>query len=325
MLVRLGWFLGLLLTTVLAPCFAQGQDYPSRPIKLIVGYVPGPGPDFAARTIAPKLAEILGQPVVVENKAGAGGSIAAAFVAAAPADGYTLFMAEASQLEIAPFIFRNLSYNSQRDFTPISLVTDGSGFVLASSAKGKIKTIQDVIALSKKEPDSLTYGTAGVGTLHQFIMEAFTNSAGIKMRHIPYKGGGQSMPAFLAGDHDVWTGSLQSIFPHVRAGTVTVLAVTAESRLPLIPNVPSLGEIVPGFAMESHTGIMGPAKLPAAVVNKLNSAIRAAIQDPAVRVALSADGTRAVRATTPQEYQELVRKNLRKFERIAREANINPE
>lgn len=311
---------------LLAPGTVLGQtDYPNRAIKLVVGYVPGPGPDFAARTIAPKLAEILGQPVVVENKAGAGGTLATSFVATAPPDGYTLLVAEAAQLELAPYVFKSLSYNPLKDLTPISLVTQGSGFVLVSSPKSKIHTIRDMVAEAKRAPGKLTYGTAGIGSLHHLIMESFTEAVGIQMQHIPYKGGGQSLPAFLGGEHDIWTGSLQSIWPHVRAGNATLLAVSAGTRLPVIPDVPSLSELAPGFAMESHTGLLGPANMPPAIVTKISAALKTVLADPAVRTTLSAEGSRTVSWSSGQDYQDMVRVNLKKYEKATRQANIRPE
>ena len=314
------------LVTLCAAGSAIAQaDYPNRPIKLVVGYVPGPGPDFLARTIAPKLSELLGQPVVVENRAGAGGTLATSFVVAAPPDGYTLLVAEASQLEIAPYVFKTLSYDPIKDLTPISLATDGSGFVLVSSPKGKIRSIQDMVSEAKKAPGKLTYGTAGIGSLHQLIMESFSEATGIKLQHIPYKGGGQSMPAFLGGEHDIWTGSLQSIWPHARAGNATLLAVSAGTRLPVIPDVPSLSELVPGFAMESHTGLLGPANMSPAIVAKLSAALKTVLADPAIRTKLSAEGSRTVRWTTGQEYQDMIRANLKKYDKATKQANIKPE
>ncbi|MDO8943426.1 MAG: tripartite tricarboxylate transporter substrate binding protein, partial [Desulfobacterales bacterium] len=212
-----------------------------------------------------------------------------------------------------------------RDLTPISLATDGSGFVIVSSPKGKIRTIQDMVAEARKAPGRLTYGTAGIGSLHHLIMESFAEANGIQLQHIPYKGGGQSLPAFLAGEHDIWTGSLQSIWPHVRAGTATLLAVSAGTRLPVIADVPSLSEIVPGFAMESHTGLLGPANMSPAIVAKLSAALKTVLADPAVRTKLSAEGSRTVRWTTGQEYQDMIRANLRKYEKATKQANIKPE
>jgi tripartite-type tricarboxylate transporter receptor subunit TctC len=156
-------------------------------------------------------------------------------------------------------------------------------------------------------------------------MESFKDGAGIDVLHIPYKGGGQSLPAFLAGEVDIWVGSLQSVWPHVRAGNATVLAVTAGTRLPVIPDVPSLSEVVPGFNLESHTGLLGPANMPPDIVAKLSAATKLALQDPQLRVKLSAEGTRTVRWTTPAEYADMIRTNLKKYERAAKQANLRPE
>ena len=324
-IARLGLAVVLTSLGLLSP--AHAQSYPNRPIKILVGYVPGAtGPDFSARTIAPKLSQLLGQPVIVENRPGAGGTVATGVVVHSPADGYTLLLGETGQLEIAPYIYKDLPYKTLSDLTPIGMMTDGAGIVIIANTKTtKIRSIDDLIREAKANPGKLSYGSAGIGTIHHLVMETFKDGVGIDITHIPYKGGGQALPAFLAGDVPILVAAYQTVAPHVQAGSAVVLAVTGGKRLPALPNVPSLSEYVKGYSMESQLGLLGPANLPPDVVKKLSSALKATLESPDVRETLSAGGTRPIRWTTPEEYAEIIRDNLKKFERAVRLANVKPE
>lgn len=305
---------------------AEAQGYPDRPIKILVGYVPGAtGPDFSARTIAPKLSQILGRPVVVENRPGAGGTVATAMVVHAPPDGYTLLLGETGQLEIAPYIYDDLSYKTLTDLTPIGMMTDGAGIVIVVNTKTtKIRSIDDLIREAKANPGKLSYGSAGIGTIHHLAMETFADGVGIKLQHIPYKGGGQALPAFLAGDVSILIAAYQTVQPYVQAGSAVVLAATRGKRLPALPNVPSVSEYVKGYSMESQLGLLGPANMPPDIVKKLSAALKATLESPDVREKLSAGGTRPIRWTTPEEYTEIIRDNLKKFERAVKLAHVKP-
>ena len=321
----------LCLWAMLAACGLQGaalaQGYPNRPIKILVGYVPGAtGPDFSARTIAPKLSQLLGQPVVVENRPGAGGTVATAAVVHSPPDGYTLLLGETGQLEIAPYLYKDLPYKTLTDLTPIGMMTDGAGIVIIANTKTtKIRSIEDLIREAKANPGKLSYGSAGIGSIHHLVMETFKDGVGIDIVHIPYKGGGQALPAFLAGDVPILVAAYQTVAPHVQAGSAVVLAVTGGKRLPALPNVPSLSEVIKGYSMESQLGLLGPANMPTDVVRKLSAALKATLESPDVRETLSAGGTRPIRWTSPEEYGEVIRDNLKKFERAVRLANVKPE
>jgi Uncharacterized protein conserved in bacteria len=306
---------------------AMAQAYPNRPIKLLVGYVPGAtGPDFSARTVAPKLSQLLGQPVVVENRPGAGGTIATAMVASSPADGYTLLLGETGQLEIAPSVYKSLPYKTLTDLTPIGMMTDGAGIVLVANTKTtNIRSIPELIRQAKAAPGKLSYGSAGIGTIHHLIMESFKDGAGIDITHVPYKGGGQALPAFLAGDVPILVAAYQTVAPHVKAGSAVVLGATGGKRLPALPDVPSLSEFVKDYSMESQLGILGPANMPPEVVQKLSSALKTALESPDVRETLSAGGTRPIRWTPPEEYKETIRNNLKKYERAVRLANVQQQ
>lgn len=315
------------LTSFFAAGAALAQAYPAKPIRLIVGYVPGAtGPDFSARTIAPKLSQILGQPVVVENKPGAGGTIATAMVVNAPADGYTLLLGETGQLEIAPYVYKDLPYKTLTDLTPIGMMTDGAGIVLVANAKTTtIRSIPDLVRQAKEKPGTLSYGSAGNGTIHHLVMESFKDGVGIDLIHVPYKGGGQALPAFLAGDVHILVAAYQTVAQHVQAGSAVVLGASGGKRLPALPSVPALGEFVKGYSMESQLGILGPANMPPEIVQKLSQALKETLESPEVRERLSAGGTRPIRWTSPEGYKEVIQGNLRTFERAVRLANVKPQ
>jgi tripartite-type tricarboxylate transporter receptor subunit TctC len=324
--VRL-WLLAV-LATFFSVNVALAQSYPDRPIKLVVGYVPGAtGPDFSARTIAPKLAQLLGQPVIVENKPGAGGTIATELVANSSPDGYTLLLGETGQLEIAPNIYTHLPYKTLTDLTPIGMMTDGASIVIVANTKTTdIRSIADLIREAKANPGKLAYGSAGIGSIHHLIMETFKDGVGgIDITHIPYKGGGQALPAFLAGDVPILVAAYQTMAPHVQAGSAVVLAATGGKRISILPNVPSLSEYIKGYSMESQLGILGPANMPPEVVKKLSTALKAALESPEIRKTLSAGGTRPIRWTTPAEYTEIIRDNLKKFKHAVKLANVKAQ
>lgn len=323
-------FLKVCLWAALTALFmssAMAQGYPNRPIRLLVGYVPGAtGPDFSARTVAPKLSQILGQPVVVENRPGAGGTIATGMVVNAPADGYTLLLGETGQLEIAPFVYKSLPYKTLTDLTPIGMMTDGAGIVLVANTKTTaIRSIPDLIREAKAAPGKLSYGTAGIGSIHHLLMESFKDGTGIDVMHVPYKGGGQALPAFLAGDVPILVAAYQTVAPHVKAGSAVVLGATGGARLPALPDIPSLSEFVKGYNMESQLGILGPANMPPEIVEKLSRALKATLESPDVKETLSAEGTRPIRWTSPEDYRQIIGDNLKKFERAVRLANVQPQ
>ncbi len=311
----------------IAPNGAMAQTYPDRPVKVEVGYVPGPtGPDYAARVVTPKLSELLGQPFVVENKPGASGTIATAFVANAAPDGYTLLLGETAQLEIAPFLFKSLPYDTLRNLTPIGLITDAAGLVIVSNAKtSDIKTIQDLIREAKERPGAISYGTAGVGSIHHIAMELFQDGAAIKLNHVPFRGGGESLPAFLGGQVPVLIAALQTVWPYVKNGDVNLLAVTAGARLPAIGDVPSLSEIVPGYSVESQLGLLAPAGLPNPILETLSANLKKALDDEALRVKLGVEGTRSIKWMYPSDYSKLIQSNQAMFQRAIKIADIKPE
>lgn len=300
---------------------ALAQEYPTKPVKIIVGYVPGGGPDFVARSLGQKLTEILGQPFVVENRPGAGATTATAQVAKMPADGYTLLLGETGQLVIAPFIYKKLAYDPVKDFTPISLVGTSSGMLLVSNSKSSIKTIHDLLREVKANPGKVDYGSSGIGSIHHIAMEVFKTDAGLNITHIPYKGSGQSINSILAGEVPLLITSVPAAASHIQAGSLNLLAVSSPNRMAAYPDSPSLSEIVKDYDYLSEMGLLAPAGLPADVLAKLSKAIKQAAESQDLLDAFKKNHY-ILKYTTPAEYAENIQRNLKKYERAVRIAKV---
>lgn len=302
---------------------ANAQDYPTKPVKIIVGYVAGGGPDMIARALGQKLTQILGQPFVIENKPGSGGVLATAQVAKMPADGYTLLLGETGQLVIAPHIHKSLPYDPLKDLAPVARVTTDP-MILVSNSKSSIKTIQDLMREVKANPGLINYGSSGIGTIHHISMEVFKSDVGLDIVHIPYKGSGQSIPAILAGDVPVLVTTVTAVGPLIRSGALNLLAVTSPSRIPSFPKVPSITEFIKGYDYSSEVGILAPAGLPPAILTKLSAAIKKAVESPEFNAQFKETST-IVTYGTASEYAENLRNNLKKYERAVKLAKIQPE
>jgi tripartite-type tricarboxylate transporter receptor subunit TctC len=301
------------------PAAAQ-QDYPNRPVKIIVGHPPGGVPDLVARAYARRLGELLGQSFLVENRPGAAGTTATAQVARMPADGYTLMAGETGQLFVAPYLYRNLGYDTLRDFTPISMVATG-GVLLVVNATSPIRNLQDLIREAKANPGKLDYGSSGVGSIHHISMATFFDEAGIELMHVPYKGSGQSITAVLAGEVPVLATSVATAGPHIAAGKLVPLGVTTSYRASGLPNVPSIGETFKDYDFASETGFLAPAGLPAPVLDKLAQAIRQASESPEIFDYFRVRGI-DIRYTTPAQYAANMRASLKRYERAVRVSKI---
>ena len=312
--------LALAVALVTCAAAAAAQGYPNRPVKIIVGYVPGGGPDFVARTFAQKLGDLLGQSFVVENRPGAGATTATAQVAKAPPDGYTLLLGETGQLVVAPHIYKKLPYDTLRDFTPISMMASGP-LILVSNGQLPIKNVADLLREAKARPGKIDVGTSGVGTIHHIALEVLSADAGLELNHVPYKGSGQSMVALLAADVPLLVTSLTAAAPHIAAGKVHIVAVTSANRIPTMPNVPSLSEVVKDYDYSSEMGLLAPAGLPADVLAKLTQAVKVVADYPDLLESFKKTST-IVRYTSPQEYSDNLRGNMRKYERAVKIAKI---
>ena len=303
----------MLSALVLAACpiAILAQDYPSRPVKILVPYAAGGGADALARAIGQRLSESMGQAFVIENKPGAGGIAASDFVAKSPADGYTMLLTD-TQFVISPALFAKLPYDPRKDFRGVSLMTQVPLFIAVKTSEN-IGTLNDLIALVKANPGKFSYGSAGVGSLHHIAMESFKNSLGLDITHVPYKGSGQSVQGFLSGDVKMLIASFPSVLPHVKAGTVKLLAASSLARLPEAADVPAISEVIPGFDYATEIGMLVPAGTPPAIVNKLSTHIANALKDPeTVRRVKEGMGAIPV-GSTSEAYTRNLESNLERY------------
>ncbi len=265
----------------------SAQTFPTRPIRMLVGFSPGGPADVMARLIGQRMTQSLGRPIVVENRAGAGGTIAARAVAEAEPDGYTLLLGNTSTLIISPLMYKNVGYDALKAFTPIARLGTTSD-TLVTNPSFPAKTLAELIAYAKANPGKLNYSTPGIGTPPHLIGEMLKLKAGVETVHVPYKSGGQSIQAVVAGEVQFTFENPAIALPLVQAGVVRALAVTSAARHPQAPDVPTLVEGgLPGFVSVSFTGVVGPAGIPGDIVAKLNSAINASLQAPDVAATLA--------------------------------------
>ena len=299
---------------------AHAQQYPARPIRFIVPFAPGGGTDVLARLLAPQLTESLGQPVVVDNRGGAGGVIGADIAAKALADGHTIVLGSPGPLTINPNL-QKLPYDPQRDFSPIVLATI-SPFTMVVHPSLPVGSVKEFIALAKAKPGSLNFGTSGNGAVNHFSAEQFKSLAGVDLVHIPYKGSGPAALDLVAGRLHVMFENLPTVLPHVRSGKLKMLAVGTKTRSALVPEYPTVAEAgVPGYESSTAFGVLAPAKTPAAIITRLNQESSKAVQRPDSREKLSGLGLEPV-GGTPQQYAAHLREELAKYGRIVKAAGI---
>ena len=262
---------------------ASAKDaFPSRAIKMVVPFAAGGGTDIVARLIATEAAKHLGQPVVVDNRGGAGGGLGSDVVAKSPADGYSLLMATVSTHAINPALYEKLPYDPIKSFTPVSLVARVGGIVVVNS-KSPITSLKELAEAMRREPEKYSFGSQGVGGVGHLMGEMFNVQAGVKAAHIPYRGAAPALQDLIAGNIQVINDTVPALLPHIQAGTLRPLAVTTAKRLASVPQVPTTAEAgYPGFLASTWNAIVAPAGTPAAVVETLNRAIVAAVKDPAV-------------------------------------------
>ncbi len=302
---------------------ASAQDYPTQPIRIIVGYAPGGGNDILARLLAPKMAEALGQNVVVENRPGAGGNIGAQAVAGMEGDGYTLMMANNS-FTINPFIYKDLGFDVARDFETISLVATAPMVVVAHPDVG-VSTLQELIDHAKANPGDLNYGSPGIGTPQHLATELFLGSADLDIEHIPFGGTGPSVTALLQNEIQVMFATPASIEQHVQAGSLRALAVTSDERSAAFPDVPTVGEAgLEGYEMSIWWGLVGPSGLPENVRDMLNEAVVGALGDSEVTTPMTNQGLNP-RPTTPAEFTSLIEGDLGRWEEVVKQAGIEAQ
>ena len=319
-----------LFTPLIAATLALGAAavhaqaaFPSAPVKLVVPYVPGGLPDTVARILSQRLQVSLGQPVVVENKPGASGAVAAAAIAQAPADGHTLLLTDGQLLAITPLLQSKPTYDATKDFVPVSLVGTAPLF-LAVNTNVKATNLDELIALAKSKPGALNYGSAGIGSPHHLTAEAMKEGLGIFLTHIPFRGSGASMPAMVGGQVDMVFASPPSLMGFVKSGQARLIAINAGKRSALAPDVPALAEKIPGFDFAFTVVVLAKTGTPAAAVTKLSQAIAAAVKQPEVAEALRIAGVDPI-GGSPDDLSKAMRAEGVRVVAAAKRANLKAE
>jgi len=300
---------------------AIAADYPTRPIRLLVGFSPGGPNDTQARLIAQKLNTSLGQPVVVDNRAGADGIIAADMVAKGNPDGYTLVFVSAGHT-IAHNFHRSMPFDPLRDFAPVAMVST-SPFVLVAHPSLKAQSIAELIQLAKSQPGKLVYGSAGAGSSLHLAAALFHVMTGTSMIHVPYKGGAPATAALIGGEVQMIFNNVLSSLPHVRSGKLRALGVTSSKRAAAFPDTPAIAEAVPGYEVTAWYGVLGPAKMPAELVARLNTEINKAVGMPDVSEKLRASGL-DVAVGSPERLDTHMRTEYAKWVKVAKAAGLRP-
>ncbi len=312
------------LLAALAATALQAQNFPSRTVTLTVGFAPGGGTDTAARIVARKLTEDIGQSVVVENRAGAGGNIAAQHIATSPPDGYTIHLTSVGPMTVAPAMMKDLPYDPKKDIAPITMgMVFPNVFVVHTGVAAK--TLKDFVALAKSKPGQLTYASSGIGGAGHLAGEQFKQRAGIELVHVPYKGGGPAMTDLLGQRVDMYPAVPSTAAPHIESGKLIALATTGLKRTALMPNVPTVAEQgYPGFEATNWYAFVAPGKTPREIIGFWNRALVKALNDPAVKSELAKHGLEP-QPGTPQELARYIDSETGKWGKVVRAANIKPE
>jgi tripartite-type tricarboxylate transporter receptor subunit TctC len=314
------WIIGAAACAVVASGAARAQDFPTRPIRVIVGFGAGSGADVTARVVGARMSEILGQPIVVENKTGAGSSIGADYVAHASNDGYTLFLATISQ-PINAAVTPHLNFDFVKDFSPIVLVSSIPNMLVVNPSLG-VKTVPELIALAKAKPDSLSFGSSGVGTGTHLAAELFKVLAGVQMVHVPYAGSAQSITDLLAGRIQLVFTPASTVVQHVQAGKLVALATTEKKRAAIAPDVPTMGEAgLPGFDTGLWFGLLAPAGTPKAAIDRINAAVNQAIKSEQVIKALQPQGIDLLGGSS-DEFTRYIASEMERWNKVAQAAGL---
>lgn len=312
------------LATVLAAHAAAQSAYPSRPISMVVGFAPGGGTDITARIIAKKLSEGVGQQVLVENRAGAGGNIATDLVARAAPDGYTMLLANVGSLTVAPHMIVNLPYDPRRDFAPITMAVSFAN-VLVVNPSLPAQTLAEYVQLANSKPETIGYGTSGIGGTGHLAGELLRMMARAKIVHVPYKGGGPAMTDLLGGQIPSGFASAPSAMPHIKTGKIRALATTGPKRSPFLPNVPTIAESgYPGYEATNWYAYVAPAKTPREIVERLNRELVKVLNAPEVREQLGQHGMEA-NPSTPDELAKHIERELAVWGKVVKEAGIKAQ
>ncbi len=318
----LHWIAPVVLTVCASGALAQ--TWPVKPVKLVVGFAPGGAADYVARALSEPLARALGQPIVIENRAGAGSSIAAEYVARAAADGYTILIASPSSISVNPAVNPKLGY-SARDLAPVTRVSSSPLVVAVNPALG-INSIGELIAAAKKVPGKFNYASSGNGSAPHLSAVLFSKLAQVEMVHVPFKGGSPAMQSVVAGDTQVTFGTPPSVLPLVEAKRLRALAITSRERSPLVPHIPGMREAgLPDYEISFWYGFFFPSGTPVAAIRRLHEATQGVLQLPELRQALAREGTETTGSKSPEEFAAFVAEDAKFWVRLVRDSKLTAE
>ena len=302
---------------------ALAQPFPSKPVRIIVAFPPGGGVDIVARTMSPRLSEFLGQQVVIDNRAGAAGIVGTDLAAKSPADGYTIFIGTLGNLSVNPLLYAKLPFDVGRDFAPLTLVVSVT-FMLYAHPSFPVKTVRDLIALAKARPGQINYASSGVGGAPHLGAELFNSMAGVKMIHIAYKGSGPSFTDLLGGQVPITFDSMVQGLPYVKGGRLRAVATLGPKRSPVLPDVPTVGETLPGYEVVNWFGMVVPAATPRDIVTRLHTEVVKVLRLPEIRERLIAQGAEPA-GNSPEEFGAFMKAETAKWTRVIKETNIRAD
>jgi tripartite-type tricarboxylate transporter receptor subunit TctC len=305
----------------LTPSLAQ--DWPQKPIRVIVPFPAGGGTDFVGRLVADRLSKVLNQPIFVENRGGANGAVGLEALKQSDADGYTLGFTSDTPMTVNPWLYKNLAYDPLKDFVPIATAVRLPG-MLAANPSLPANTIAELIALAKQKPDGIAYGSAGVGNFSHLAMVLFTQATGVKMLHVPYKGTGPMAMGIIGGEVQVEFNNVSTLLPYVKDGKLKALAVAEPKRMPEFPDWPAVAETVPGFEMAPWVGLIAPKATPKPIVDRLTEAMVTVMHDP-VLAKQCADQQLTVMALAGDAFAKLIRADTDKWGKVVKTADIHME
>ena len=302
----------------------RAADYPTKPIRMMVGFAPGGGTDTTARIIAQPLSEALAQQIIVDNRAGAAGNIAADIASKSPADGYTILMGTIAALAINPSLYKSLPFDPIKDFEPVTLAVSSTN-VLSVHPSVSAKNVRELIALAKSQPGKLTYGSSGVGGAGHLAGVLFDQLAGTTMVHVPYKGGAPAMIALISGEVQLVFATAETAVPQIKSGKIRALGVTMAKRTALLPDLPTIAEAgLPGYEANNWYGILLPAKTPRAIVERLHREIVKVLNTPAIKEQLFRQGLDAS-PSTPQEFGAYIKSEIAKWAKVVKASGAKAE
>jgi tripartite-type tricarboxylate transporter receptor subunit TctC len=330
--MRLGTYLGKIGLCAAVLAFmssiglmpARAQTYPERPITLVIPFAPGGSTSIVGRVIADKLAQLLGQGVVVDNRPGAGGTVGTKYVAKSEPDGYIILLGYTGTLAIGPSLYKDAGYDPRKDFAPIGMIGNAPSAVVVHPSF-PVKSIAELIAYAKANPGKVNFGSAGVGSVNHITGEYFARSAGITLVHIPYKGTGPALTDLLGGHIPMALAPIPAVHANVSAGLLRALATTGKTRNNLMPDVPTIAETgLPGFEASLYYGLVAPAGTPRPIIDRLNQELGAALASDEVKKQLSADGTE-ITPSTPEAYGDFIDKDEKKWSELVKTSGVEPE